>query len=514
MLKEKKIEWLAVIFLLAAVVFLFWPIIHSGYFADDYFYANKALAANGAPWWQMWWKNIDSAPSGSSWRPLTAISLRLTMLWGNPFLDHVVALGLFLAALFLFYLLLRELIPEEKKWWRLGFLGLAAVAPTNIEPVYWVAARADLLAAIGGLAALIFWQKKKYWYAVPAVLFSLLSKEFWILLPLALMFWAWRSKEKNSYWPAITLGATTLLWVVARWLITSYALGGYSANNLLARWDLCWHVVREAYSFLVSLFLSGKLFLNVALWLQSNHWVGLMAVVIVVSATFWCSGKRAREFWLLTAGLLAPALLLFVPVTSGVVSLAETRYWFAPTWAAILWLAVWWTEKKRRGLARTFAGALLIIWISSNIIGLRQEIKIVQQAAVARQEIISGWQNAPAATTQIVAFLPDTYQGVHLFAAPFFEQALIWHKAAPPAQVWPYYQQCGEFCVVPLQLVFEKNTLRISAETPRLFFVPSNKRVKEFSFVLPPKTPLSLWNGLTWQFIGQKAVEKPNQPHY
>lgn len=502
------------IFLLAAVAFLFWPTVHSGYFADDYFYANKAVAATGASWWQMWWKNIDSAPSGSSWRPLTAISLRLTMLWSSPFLDHAVSLGLFLVTLFLFYLLLRDLIPEEKKWWRLGFLGLAAVASTNIEPVYWVAARADLLAAIGGLAALICWQKKKYWWAVPAMLFSLLSKEFWILLPLVLMFLAWRHKEKNSYWPAITLGATTLLWLVARWLITAFTLGGYSADNLLARWDLCWHVVREAYSFLVSLFLSGQLFLNVVLWLQSNRWVGLVLVLLVVSTTFWCSGKRGREFWLVAMGLLAPAFLLYVPVTNGVVSLAETRYWFAPTWVAILWLAVWWTEKERRGLTRTFVSALLLFWIASNVFGLRQEIKIVARAAAVRQAILSAWQNAPAPTAQTVAFLPDTFLGVHLFAAPFFEQALLWHKIALPAQVLPYYQQCGEFCAVPLNVVLEKNNLLVSAETPRLFLVPSNKRVKAISLVLPPKTALAVWDGLTWQFLGKKAVEKPSQPHY
>src|SRR3989338_7523795 len=222
------------------VAVLYAPTLDTGYFADDFDYAVRHAA--GEPLMYAVTRNTDATLSGGSWRPFTALSYWVTMRLESPFIDHLVSLALYLVVLAFVYAIARVWFSERSPLFSAIVAALFAALPSHVEPIVWVAARADLLAAIGALAALLLWLKGLRWSALIGIAASLLSKEFWALLgfvlplmPTAQQFLervAGLSRGKKMLrgwlgWYA-SLSAVTLIWLTARYLITGFGAGGYS----------------------------------------------------------------------------------------------------------------------------------------------------------------------------------------------------------------------------------------------------------------------------------------------
>ncbi len=188
--------------------------------------AEHPLLEPDVPWWRLfvktYWGDLEN---GGLYRPLTLLTYRVEKQWlgfDQPWQHAAVNIALHAAvALLLWRLALRW---TRRRAAAFAAAALFAVHPVATEIVPNLVGRADLLVAIGLLAALLAWPRlvaarspaaRARWLAAVAASWTvgLLSKESAIILPgAALLLLAWRRLERprdesSIRWPVIALAA-------------------------------------------------------------------------------------------------------------------------------------------------------------------------------------------------------------------------------------------------------------------------------------------------------------------
>jgi tetratricopeptide (TPR) repeat protein len=212
----------AVAALILASVLPYLNALHGGFVFDDKLLVVRHGAVTGA--FRVWpiltapyWEAIREA---LLWRPVTTLSFAID--WhlggGGAAWFHAVNIGLHAIATLLWAWLVLRIA-------RRGTLALVAgllfaVHPIHTEAVTWISGRAELLAAVFGLAALHLAWSRRRWLTLPALLLAIGSKESAASLPLILLFLSFAFRGKREDAPPWRLGvlsfAPVFLYVILR----------------------------------------------------------------------------------------------------------------------------------------------------------------------------------------------------------------------------------------------------------------------------------------------------------
>jgi tetratricopeptide (TPR) repeat protein len=146
-IKDSRLTLLGCLFLAAATLAAFWPVIHYDFInCDDqaYVYENPALQA-GLSWQGVAW--AFTTGYAGNWHPLTWLSHILDVKWFglNAGWHHLTSLLLHIANTLLLFVVLRRMTGAL---WRSAFVAaLFALHPLHVESVAWIAERKDVLSA-------------------------------------------------------------------------------------------------------------------------------------------------------------------------------------------------------------------------------------------------------------------------------------------------------------------------------------------------------------------------------
>ena len=222
------VVWLVGLLLLALPFLLFLPSHHGEFAVDDlrFIVQNEAnLSHLSQPWIYFTDPSTNSdRGDGDIYRPLRTLSFALDRrLFGlDPFGYHLHSVLLHGGVALLLYLLLLGVLQRGRGAAALGALIFVA-HPLTTEAVCWISSRADLQAALLGLAGLIVARKAEQSrrLLLPAALLGLLAcfgKESAVMLPaLYLLEHRLRSErfKKSLLLPflALTAGALLYLWI-------------------------------------------------------------------------------------------------------------------------------------------------------------------------------------------------------------------------------------------------------------------------------------------------------------
>lgn len=495
----RAVKWAQLALLAGIIVLSSWQALHVGYFADDFDFLLRR--SHGVSIVEAFTKNTDGTAVGGSWRPLTLLSFWISMPRGAV-ADHFVSITIYFCVIVLIFFIGKRL---WNSWFAFGVAAVAALLPAHVEPVAWIAARADLLAAVGGLAALLCWMRGRrawalVWYGV-----SLLCKEVWVLLPAAFIVYEWEHHELTTRQRVQWLGAFAagaLAWGAVRFGITQYGVGGYSvrATELgISRF------AKAAVTYAAGVWNYGA-FQAATARAAVLHWkVASIGVLAVAIAAWAATPKRLKFIYAAHVALALPMLLLAVPFLRVSATVQEQRYWFAPS----LMLVLLGGAVIFRYLHRIAMQRVIVLLVCAVLV--RGYVSNVQQFSAAAQYRDLVFSGGESYTT--VALLPDTYHGVHLWASPFYEDARQLRGAPIRPIVLPLFQSCDETCYsAPALIDVTSSTAQITTATPR--FVVVGEQGLRASAQTP--LPVGIWDGRAWQDaaytpaqIRTKPVEKP-----
>jgi Flp pilus assembly protein TadD len=146
-IKESRLTLLSCLFLAAATLAAFWPVLHYDFVnCDDqaYVYENPALQA-GLSWQGLAW--AFTTGYAGNWHPLTWLSHILDVQWFglNAGRHHLTSLVLHVANTLLLFLVLKRMTGAL--WRSACVAALFALHPLHVESVAWISERKDVLSA-------------------------------------------------------------------------------------------------------------------------------------------------------------------------------------------------------------------------------------------------------------------------------------------------------------------------------------------------------------------------------
>jgi hypothetical protein len=401
------------------------------------------------------------------------------------------------------YACVRELFSERSEMFAAIVVLIVGLTPIHAEPVVWIAARGDLLAAICGLGALYAWLRGYGWRAVALLLLSLCAKEFWILFaPVLFLFAPTKASLRERIKFTILFGVGAVAWFAVRFYITRFGIGGYSITSGQNIWGVQ-HLANEIISFVVGAWNFGTFQSWIVRFSQYYWFIVSWVVAAAVGAIGYFSMKhpRARFIFAAIVSLQLPMLALAVPFIRPGATVGEQRYWFAGSIFLVL-LAAHFVLKHEKIVAAV-VGTFFFLGITSNI-------ALYHGAAEYRNLVLSGWKTldkTDVAQTK-VAFLPDSWYGVHLLASPFFERALENENLPKPRSVSTWYQQCNVQCLTPASAQQGLHGLvRLLAQDPRIFSNTSHGLRYDATEQLEPGTNLAIWSGTSWIKFSSESGE-------
>jgi tetratricopeptide (TPR) repeat protein len=288
---------------------------------DDYslFSDSGVTSEHGA--WEVW--QLDRT------RPLTYFSFWLDhRLHGrNPLGFLATNLALHTLVVILLSHMLRMLLPGQLSWWAAA---LFAVHPIQAEAVYYVFARAIVLATLFCLVSMFFWLKGRHWLAVLGFIPAVLAKEECVAFPLFIgLLHLSVSRNPRELRPigamlAISLAAgLRVIWVLdAQSIKGAGALAGVSTSDYL----LTQSTVILRYLRLLVIPWGFTVDPEIAVapaWLGVLCWAGLCAVAWFTRRKF----EKAREcfWWVAGITLLLPSSSIFPAI-----DLAADRRMYLP----------------------------------------------------------------------------------------------------------------------------------------------------------------------------------------
>jgi Tfp pilus assembly protein PilF len=362
--------------LVAATVAAYWPVF-SAKFVDfddgEYVYGNKrvlaGLTVDGAVW-------AFTQSHSANWHPLTWLSHMLDVqIFGlEAGGHHAVNLALHAANVVLLFLALTSIAGAAAP----SFLVAAVFAlhPTNVESVAWVSQRKSLLSALFALASIWSYaryartgSRASYGASLAAFALSLMSKQMFVTLPLALLLLDYWPLERRELAPPagerMTLRRLLRGWIrLARDKIPYALLSALACvATLLAQRG----AIRSVETYPLALRLGNVVYAYVA-YLGMTFWpsglscfyplhqqditlhrsLACAALLSALTALAVWAGLRRRYWlvgWFWFLGTLVPVVGL---VQVGGQAMAD-RYLYATTWG--LWAATAWSLYE--GLGRS-----------------------------------------------------------------------------------------------------------------------------------------------------------------
>jgi hypothetical protein len=326
---------LCVLLAAAAVWLAFGPTLDGGFFMDDHYFLKEIHAQGGiARTLEDFAGNWLGFTGYPYYRPLVTASFALDhAVFGlEPWGYHLTNLLLHLANTLLVFVLVRRIYPPGGRSGALAAALLFSTHPVHPNAVGWVAARSDLLVALGTLGMLTAchaaWQgRRRGWPAVAAALFAvaLLSKESGVvavllalLLPAAV---SWR-RRLVTLLPAFVLLAAYLAVRLAV-LDTSLDLhAGAAGSPVSGPLDRIGAAAGALAAQLVQVLNPSR---------SSAPWIALWPLLFLlpaVAAVFRPAGLRALGFG---AALTLISLLPVVPIlgdTNPALFAGFSRYWY------------------------------------------------------------------------------------------------------------------------------------------------------------------------------------------
>lgn len=397
------------VFVAAAVLYL--PSLRYGYVQDDraIIVSNpaahsigRALRAFDEPYWP--------AESGAGlYRPVTILSYAVdwTLSGGSPAWMHLVNALLHAAAALLFTLVLaRWLAPLAAALAGLLF----AWHPVHVEAVANLVGRAELLAAMGILGAVLAARRGRWALAVACAAFAMLSKEHGVVVGVVLLLDRWllsasHTKPPRAFW--IALAAVTAAFVAA-WLVIGRSGTGdvaavFYGRGTLGRWAVALPAVARAAGLLVwPGSLSSDYGPQVIAAYEGLSFAAVLGLLIaggVAGLVWWC--RRRAPAIAFAAGLAA---LSYLPTSnlvfaSGVVLAERNLYLAVALPAALVGTGFAWLELRR---------------------GIRPAIAAVGLAAIACGAIswrrLPTWRDNRAQLLTLLVEHPESYRA-HASAA-------------------------------------------------------------------------------------------------
>jgi tetratricopeptide (TPR) repeat protein len=337
-----------------------------------------------------WGFPLDSDYATRSWRPLVSLSyaLQARLLGSAPALFHLADLLLHAVAAML-VLLLFESLGLRSRWAIVGAM-LFAIHPAQTEAVASVVGRADIMAAMFFLAALILHLKaegrNRPWLlegpALLALAAAFLCKEYAVAFPFILVaidYARHRGEGKKINWPFWAGGFA----ILAAYLLLRYSLtGGLGGVPMMTAAD---HPLHDAplttrWSMAARLLLLAGRLVVAPVWLNHHYRFGTLPIVehlwdprALAGIALFAVAFGAAIWWLRrrrSAVPLISALLFFLPllpalniVSLGGVLFAE-RFLYLPLAGALLlicWTADLTIKEKRFGIPAVAAVGLLLL---------------------------------------------------------------------------------------------------------------------------------------------------------
>jgi hypothetical protein len=392
----------------AAAVLLYWPVLFSGLFADDFVLVEAARAGRFTVWSELFRPSIFVV-----WRALLAIA---------P--EPSVALHATNAALhgvngFLVYSLARAI----------GVLRAAAICagvlflcyPAAAEAVAWPSGIQDVLMSTCVLLALLVavtprgWAARLSW-AAAALLAGLLTKETAIAAPaLLLLLGLIRDVRKSAWVTAGGCAAVVAIFLVVRFSVLPLPRGysppptRYAAKELLVR----------PFATLIVPFRVDETLRHPALGILSAGFVVLM-LGGAAARHRWRDRSAARSVAAagMVLGAVAPVLAYFYVDPD----LLGSRYLYLALAGWVLLLAnAASTLSPRAAVAIAPLVCVALLWIPST----RSHLALWNNAAILRERILGAAVSAADRNCAgwIVAGVPPTLDGVPLFVNGFPEAA-------------------------------------------------------------------------------------------
>jgi len=201
--------WLAPLLVLGAALWLRFPVLGYGFFADDYLFLDQARGRSPLAAW------LAPDPLRNYWRPLSRQVYFSIVSWfgESPVAGHAMNLLLFLAILALLGAIARRLAGMRAAVVAMAIVALAEAADV---PVLWVSGSQDLLAVAGALGCLWLCLRGRTGWATAALVGGLLSKETVLVTP-AIAAWLLRTPAEpwtRSLRRVAPLLAGELVWLV------------------------------------------------------------------------------------------------------------------------------------------------------------------------------------------------------------------------------------------------------------------------------------------------------------
>jgi tetratricopeptide (TPR) repeat protein len=242
---------LQALLIVAAVWWIFWPVLHGGWLWDDNFYVTEnPLLHDPDRLWKTWFVPgsivnyfpIEATAQWAQWE-----------LWHNDtFGYHVTNVVMHLLGAFLVWRLFTKL------GLRLAWLGglLFAIHPVQVESVAWIAEFKNTLSLPPFLLAMCAWvdyedhgRRKDYFLALGCFLIAMLCKSTMVAFPVVILLYAWWKRSRITWddlWAStpffvlsIVLGVTNVL--VLDWFQQSHGqtpdvilVGGFLSRLALA----------------------------------------------------------------------------------------------------------------------------------------------------------------------------------------------------------------------------------------------------------------------------------------
>jgi hypothetical protein len=440
-------------FLLLLGFIAYYSILNSYFLSDDFVQVGRVLKGD--------WSVVWGLEHGGFFRPLFILSYVVdSRVWGERplgyHLTNVLVHGL--NSYLVYRLTLSLLRPQklsEESTRRIGLVAalLFLLHPSHTEAVSWISGRADLLATLFSLAALLacvfYIESGRARYLLVSLLsfaFALLSKESAASLPLIIFALSiYLSAEtgervKTAFVAAIKTSALffllLLLFVVVRREALGHWLGGYGAEQHL-NFSPGWIRDRFLQASLRALVpamppeLSAillKPLKSTAFILVTLGFIALVVLLLRLRRRSEDKAARSRQNRLALL-LLAAFVLSLLPVMNLRLSLFDTqgeRFIYWPSVFSVLLITHLGFILISGGKRRILLALCLIAFYSVSLHGTNQRWS--EAAGASRRltdELASG---APSEPSLIVINAPDNLRGVPIFHNGLQEALTIFQK--------------------------------------------------------------------------------------
>jgi protein O-mannosyl-transferase len=293
-----------------------------------------AIIVFGACVWGTFHLDDYSLFSRDLWRPLDTRPLTYLTFWMNAKAGGNNPAG-YLAVNLLLHLIAILLLWDALGSWlapRAVLIASAifAVHPFAAEPINYVFARSSALATVLCLAALVAWNRKRYWLAVVWFALALLGKEECVAFPVFLLLLHWSvSRDRKELKPIAAMFALSLaagLRVLIAANTTAGSQGGIQSAVSWQAYLLAQGTMILRYLRMLILPWGFSIDPGIAVppaWLAVIAWLGIAALMAVAAFRF---KKAAAGFWFIAGVvLLLPSSSIF-PATD----LAADRRMYLP----------------------------------------------------------------------------------------------------------------------------------------------------------------------------------------